>query len=65
MITICQMKQFAFDNYRNYTKLTLLKEKRKERNEMRKAVFSLNEISNHETEKITDEKILKEISLPF
>ena len=42
MITICQMKQFAFDNYRNYTKLTLLKEKRKERNEMRKAVFSLN-----------------------
>ena len=36
------MKQSTFDNYRLDAKLALLKEKRKTRNEMRKAVVPLN-----------------------
>ena len=36
------MKQSTFDNYRLDAKLALLKEKRKARNEMRKAVVPLN-----------------------
>ena len=47
------MKQSAFDNYRLDAKLALLKEKRKERNEMRKAVAPLNYCHISEYSRVT------------